>query len=104
MGVQILNSASRIPFKRGSGSGKDSKLRSSKKILHTAGLTAGHLQCFYSTGKRFLGRMGLCHLSSWLADGGGLEPLNFNSLLFALVGRVHYDGLAGDLQPQFHFA
>ena len=104
MGVQVLNLASRMPFKRGSGSGKDSKLRSSKKILHFAVITASDLQGFCVTGKRFLGLMDYCHRSLWLAGGGDLEPLNFNSLLFALFGRCYYDGLAGVLQPQSHFA
>ena len=104
MGVQVLNPASRMPFKRGSGSGKDSKLRSSKKILHVAVMTASNLKDCCATGKRFLGLMDYCHMASWLAGGGGLEPLKFNSLLFALVCRCYYDGLPGVLQPQFHFA
>ena len=67
-------------------------------------MTASDLQGFCVTGKRFLGLMDYCHRSLWLAGGGGLEPLNFNSLLFALFSECYYDALDEVLQPQFHFA
>jgi hypothetical protein len=67
-------------------------------------MNASNLKDYCATGKRFLDLMDYCHLFLWIAGGGGLEPLNLNSLLFALFGRSYYDGLAGVLQPQSHFA
>jgi hypothetical protein len=67
-------------------------------------MTASNLKDYCATRKIFLDLMGYYHMSLWPTGGVGLEPLNFNSLLLALFSRCYYDGLAGILQPQFHFA